>query len=83
MRRNGVSSITYGALFTALVGVLVYINRLTANFIDVYFFWIIPIIVIVYRCKFDLRDTLMTCFAMLLLTVILAGPISTSAFIFC
>ena len=80
MRRNGVSSITYGALFTALVGVLVYINRLTANFIDVYFFWIIPIIVIVYRCKFDLRDTLMTCFAMLLLTVILAGPISTSAF---
>ncbi len=80
MRRKGVSSITYGALFAALVGVLVYINRLTANFIDIYFFWIIPIIVIVYRCKFDLRDTLLTCLAMLLLTIVLAGPISTSTF---
>ncbi len=80
MRRNGVNSITYGALFASLVGVLVYINRLTANLIDIYFFWIIPIIIVVYRCKFDLRDTLLTCFAMLLLTIVLAGPISTSTF---
>lgn len=80
MRRNGVNSITYGALFAALVGVLVYINRLTANMIDIYFFWIIPVIIVVYRCKFDLRDTLLTCFAMLLLTLVLAGPISTSTF---
>ncbi|MDO4378199.1 MAG: DUF2232 domain-containing protein [Erysipelotrichia bacterium] len=80
MRRNGVNSITYGALFVSLVGVLVYINRLTANLIDIYFFWIIPIVIVVYRCKFDFRDTLLTCFAMLLLTIVLAGLISTSTF---
>ncbi|MGN1399249.1 MAG: DUF2232 domain-containing protein [Erysipelotrichaceae bacterium] len=80
MRRNSVSSITYGALFTALVGVLVYINRLFANSLEVYFFWIVPVIIVVYRCKFDLRDTMMTCFAMLLLTCILSGIISTTTF---
>ena len=80
MRRNSVSSITYGALFTALVGVLVYINRILANSLEVYFFWIVPVVIVVYRCKFDLRDTIMTSFAMILLTSILSGIISTTTF---
>ncbi|MDD6639936.1 MAG: DUF2232 domain-containing protein [Erysipelotrichaceae bacterium] len=80
MRRNSVSSITYGALFTALVGVLVYINRILANSLEVYFFWIVPVVIVVYRCKFDLRDTIMTSFAMVLLTSILSGIISTTTF---
>lgn len=80
MRKSRVNSITYGALFCALVGVLVYINRLLANGLELYFFWIIPIVVIIYIVKFDVKQAIVMNVAMLLMTMIIAGPISTSAF---
>ena len=80
MRRSRVNSITYGALFCALVGVLVYINRLLANGLELYFFWIIPIVVIIYIVKFDVKQAIVMNVAMLLMTMIIAGPVSTSTF---
>ncbi len=80
MRKSRVNSITYGALFCALVGVLVYINRLLANGLELYFFWIIPIPVIIYIVKFDVKQAIVMNVAMLLMTMIIAGPISTSSF---
>ncbi len=80
MRKSRVNSITYGALFCALVGVLVYINRLLANGLELYFFWIIPIVVIIYIVKFDVKQAIVMNVAMLLMTMIIAGPISTSTF---
>ena len=80
MRKSRVNSITYGALFCALVGVLVYINRLLANGLELYFFWIIPIPVIIYIVKFDVKQAIIMNVAMLLMTMIIAGPISTGSF---
>ena len=80
MRKSRVNSITYGALFCALTGVLVYINRLLANGLELYFFWIIPIPVIIYIIKFDVKQAIVMNTAMVLMTMIIAGPISTSTF---
>lgn len=80
MRKSNVSSITYGALFCALIGVLVYLNRLLAWVIEIYFFWIIPIPIIIYILKFDTKQAIVMSVAMLLMTMVLTGPISSSTF---
>ncbi len=80
MRKSSVSSITYGALFCALIGVLVYANRLLAGAIELYFFWIIPIPVIVYILKFGVKQAVVMSTAMILMTMIISGPISAGTF---
>ncbi|MGI6608017.1 MAG: DUF2232 domain-containing protein [Erysipelotrichaceae bacterium] len=80
MNRSRINSITYGALLCALVGVLVYVNRLLANSLELYFFWIIPIVVVIYIVKFDVKRAVVMNLAMLIMTMIISGPVSTSSF---
>lgn len=80
MRKSSVSSITYGALFCALIGVLVYANRLFAGAFELYFFWIIPIPVVIYILKFGVKQAYVMVAAMILLTAILSGVISAGTF---
>ena len=47
MRNSRVNSITYGALLSALLGVLLFVNRQLAGMLDTYMFWIVPLPVIV------------------------------------
>ncbi len=73
MSKRRVSSITYGAIFCALIGVLLLINRQLANFLDVYLFWIIPIPIIIYSIKFGTKQTLIMDAAILGVALIVTG----------
>lgn len=69
-----VSSITYGALMTALLGVVLFFNRQLAGALDIYLFWIIPIPVIVYIMKFGVSRSFVLGASMMLISFILATP---------
>ncbi|MBR0386013.1 MAG: DUF2232 domain-containing protein [Erysipelotrichaceae bacterium] len=69
-----VNSITYGALLTALLGVLLFLNRQMAGALDLYMFWIIPIPVIIYILKFGVSQSFVLGISMMLITFILATP---------
>lgn len=73
MRNRRVNSITYGAIICALVGVLLLINRQFANFLDLYLFWIIPLPVIIYCIKFDCKQAIIMCVAMVLTSIVTTG----------
>ena len=57
-------------------------KSLLANGLELYFFWIILIVVIIYIVKFDVKQAIVMNVAMLLMTMIIAGPVSTSTFMF-
>ena len=76
MNNRRVSSITYGALLTALLGVVLFLNRQMAGLLDMYMFWILPIPVIVYCLKFDIKQGMVMATAMLLLSFIISTPTS-------
>lgn len=69
-----VNSITYGAMMTALLGVLLFVNRQLAGAFDTFLFWIIPVLVIVYCGKFTTRRGLVLGAAMLAVTFIISTP---------
>ncbi len=71
-----VNSITYGALMTALLGVVLFFNRQTAGTFDLYLFWIIPLPVIVYVLKFGIRQSFVLATSMVLLSFIIASPVT-------
>ena len=77
MRNSRVNSITYGALLSALLGVLLFVNRQLAGVLDTYMFWIVPLPVIVYCLKFGVRQSLVMGTSMILLSFIIATPITT------
>ena len=76
MNKRRVNSITYGALISALLGAFLLLNRQLAGMFDVYMLWIIPIPVIVYCLKFDVRQGFVMGIAMVLLTFIVATPMT-------
>ena len=77
MRNSRVNSITYGALLSALLGVLLFVNRQMAGFLDTFLFWIVPLPVIVYCLKFGVKQTLVMGVSMILLSFIIATPVTT------
>ena len=77
MRNSRVNSITYGALLSALLGVLLFVNRQLAGVLDTYMFWIVPLPVIVYCLKFGVKQSLVMGTSMILLSFIIATPITT------
>ena len=76
MSNRKVSSITYGALLTALLGVVLFFNRQAAGILDMYMFWFLPIPVIVYCLKFDVRQGMIMAAAMVILAFIVSTPTS-------
>ena len=56
MNKRRVNSITYGALISALLGAFLLVNRQLAGMFDAYMLWIIPIPVIIYCLKFDVKQ---------------------------
>ena len=77
MRNSRVNSITYGALLSALLGVLLFVNRQLAGMLDTYMFWIVPLPVIVYCLKFGVKQSLVMGTSMVLLSFIIATPVTT------
>lgn len=76
MKKRSLKSITFGAMICALEGLLLYINRQFAGFVDLYLMWIIPLPIIIYSVKFDMKSTLVMCVSMLILSAIIATPSS-------
>ena len=77
MNKKRVNSITYGALICALTGAFLLLNRQLGGMFNTYMLWIIPLPVIIYCLKFDVRQGFVMGFAMLLLSFIVATPVST------
>lgn len=76
MKHKKLNSLTFGAMVCALVGALLLVNRLLAGVLDVYLFWIIPLPVIIYVLKFGVRDSAIMGIAMVLLSFIVATPVT-------
>jgi len=76
MRKRSLKSITLGGMICALAGVLFYINRQFAGVVDLYLIWILPLPIIIYSTKYDLKSTAIMCISMLLLALIIATPTS-------
>ena len=71
---NNVHKITSGAMMVAVVGVLLVINRQFANLFEVYFLFAMPLPIIIYRCKYDMKYSLITACAMIILSMIISMP---------
>ena len=69
-----VNSITYGALLTALLGVVLFLNRQLAGAFDLYLFWVLPLPVIIYILKFGVSQSFVLGISMLLMSFIIAAP---------
>ena len=82
MNKRRVNSITYGALISALLGAFLLVNRQLAGMFDAYMLWIIPIPVIIYCLKFDVRQGMIMGVAMTLLCLIVATPVTAFYVIF-
>ena len=48
---NKTKKLTDGAMMVALIGVLLFINRQSAGFIDFAIYWIVPIPIIIYTMR--------------------------------
>ncbi len=77
MKNSRVNSITYGALLSALLGVLLFVNRQMAGVLDTFLFWIVPLPVIVYCLKFGVKQSIVMGVSMTLLAFIIATPATT------
>ena len=76
MNKRRVNSITFGAMMSALMGVLLFFNRQMAGAFDLYLFWIIPLMVIVYCTRFDVKQGCVLAASMVLLSFIIATPVT-------
>ena len=76
MSNRRVNSITYGAMMTALLGVLLFVNRQLAGLFDLYMFWIIPIPVIIYCLKFSISQAVIMGVSMIAISFIIATPVT-------
>lgn len=76
MEKRKLNSITYGAIVCALIGALIYVNKLVGGYIELYLFWILPLPVIIYTIKFSVKQSIVMCVAALLLSFILGNPTS-------
>ena len=71
---SNVKKITFGAMMVAMVGVMLVINRQFANFFELYFLFIMPIPLIVFRVKYDLKFSIITAFSMIILSLLISFP---------
>ena len=74
MPRNKTAGITYGALMCALLGAVLFFNRQLAGMLDLYLFWFVPILVIIYSLKFSLNQAVVVAVAMIMLSFVVATP---------
>lgn len=71
---NSTKKLTEGAMMCALVGVLLFINRQSAGFIDFAIYWLVPLPIIIYTVKYGVKDAAVVAFAMVLLSVVIGMP---------
>ena len=57
---NSTKKLTEGAMMCALVGVLLFINRQSAGFIDFAIYWLVPLPIIIYTVKYGVKDAAVT-----------------------
>ncbi|MEG0403434.1 MAG: DUF2232 domain-containing protein [Anaerorhabdus sp.] len=77
---NNVRKITDGAMMTAVVGLLVFINRQFFGIAEM-FVWILPLPMVFFTAKYGWKDGLLPLTAMILLTLLLGNPQSIYYFI--
>lgn len=53
---NQTKKLTEGAMMCALIGVLLFINRQSAGFIDYILYWVVPLPIVLYTVKYGLKD---------------------------
>ena len=78
---SNVHKITNGAMMVAIAGVFLVVNRQFANLFEYYFLFVMPLPIIIYRCKYDMKYTLITSCSMVILSMIIALP-TTVFFVF-
>lgn len=73
--KNDVKRITNGAILSALVGLLMLLDRLTGSFISRYYLLILPVILIVYQSYTDTRTMMSTSAAIIVVIFIVSGSL--------
>lgn len=66
--------ITEGALLSAIVGVLLFLDRQSAGMFNFALYWIIPTPMIVYIAKYNVKDALMPMTTITILALVLSTP---------
>jgi len=74
--KKQVRTVTEGAMMLAIVGVFLYVNRLSGAMLDGILAFAMPLPAIFYIAKYGIKQGLILSFAMALLGLILANPIS-------
>jgi len=69
--KNRTKEITHGALYLALIAVLLIINRQTGNILDGYLLWILPVPLILYTRNYSFKSGLILVLAAFLLSFFL------------
>ena len=71
---NNVRKLTDGAMMTAIVGVLLLINRQFGGLFEESFLFLFPLPMVFYSAKYGMKDSWLTFVAIILLTIVLGTP---------
>ncbi len=71
-----VRRITYGAMYIALVGLLLFINQQTAMIFDVYIYWFLSLPILLYTYEYDYKNGLGVAFGMGFFCFIFGTPMT-------
>jgi len=74
---TGTRKITEGAMMSALVGLLLFLNRQFAGLLEYATYWILSFPILVYTVKYDWKAALLPSTAMLLLSLMISMPTTT------
>ena len=73
---KSIRKLTEGAIITAIVGMIMIINRMGLGFFEQYFSWLMPLPLLVYASKYGLKSSLLPYFAIMSLSIMFALPSS-------
>lgn len=79
--KNTTHRITEGAMMVAIVGMLLFINRQFAGFLEYAMYWILSFPIMIYTVRYGIKQALVPAVSMLLLSVMISMP-STIFYLF-
>lgn len=68
--------ITEGAMLSAIIGVVLFLDRQTAGMFNYALYWIIPTPMIIYIAKYNIKDAMMPMTTIAVLALIIGTPVS-------
>lgn len=79
--RNTTHRITEGAMMVAIVGLLLFVNRQLAGFLEYAMYWILSFPILMYTVRYGVKQALAPAVSMLLLSMMISMP-STIFYLF-